>query len=577
MGAQHEVARGDFDGDGMADPTIVDRASGLWWTSPSNGAPTRFWEWRWDGMSALHEVAPGDFDGDGVADRTIVYRPAGLWWTTPSGAGAPPFWEWGWVGMGGHHEVVSGDFDGDGVSDRTIVDRAAGTWWTVPSSGAASRFWGWGWAGMGAQHEVVPGDYDGDGMDDPAIVDRARGLMWITTSNGSPPSVWGHRIPHFGADREPAPGDYDGDGRTDIAFVHRASGRWFIRPSSRACPALRVPVESAPGVPWRYEGGEGYPDIVDPADGCTAVVSTRDELLAALAAAQPGTTVYVADTVGIDLTGMSVAIPQFVTLASGRGRGGSLGGLLYTTQATPGGMLRAVGEGVRITGLRIRGHQSEVCPNDDSICGPFSRGIQSSSSTLEVDNCVLTGWTYAAVAINSSFGTHIHHNFIHHNQREESGYGIVLESETLGSQALIEWNRFNNNRHAVAGGGGTGQSYVARYNLVGARSIGHVFDMHDGNPATIAGTNIQIYGNAVMVLDWSMVRVRSRPTEGAWTFGNCFARARVDDSLPWYARDAVAQTGTLGNFWVDYQPDATPSPNRYGQTAEQCGVAEYLR
>jgi len=74
-------------------------------------------------------------------------------------------------------------------------------------------------------------------------------------------------------------------------------------------------------------GGEGYSEIVTQYD---YLVTNKTELLDALGQAVAGEVVYVADDAEIDLTGeYSTVIPEAVTLASGRGRGGSEGALLF--------------------------------------------------------------------------------------------------------------------------------------------------------------------------------------------------------------------------------------------------------
>ena len=339
---------------------------------------------------------------------------------------------------------------------------------------------------------------------------------------------------------------------------------------------------------WRRGGGVGYPDSVSPGGPCTTRVRTRAELEAALAAAEPEHVVYVEDDARIDLTGApTICIPAGVTLASGRGRGGSPGGLLFVTVTTSTATLRACGDDVRLTGLRLFGSEPTQCPpewpdrctGEDRTggvncrdCMPRSRAINASGvDRLEVDNNEIAGWTYGAVELRDSLENHIHHNYLHHNQRQGLGYGVVLSNVTDPADALIEHNRFDANRHSVAGSGAVGHSYEARENLVLPTANGHVFDMHgideatgDGTPW--AGSEILIHGNTVLPASASAVVVRGRPTEGAWMWNNCLARSSSDTSF--------RQTRFTGNFYPDRSP-AGASTNEYGRSAAQCETLRF--
>jgi hypothetical protein len=110
-------------------------------------------------------------------------------------------------------------------------------------------------------------------------------------------------------------------------------------------------------------GGAGYRALVSA--GQAQVVASKAELLGALARAPAGAVIYVRDDVTIDLTGSDdLTIPGGVTLASGRGRGDSLGAMIYSNSLTGESlfipMLKTGGKGVRITGLRLRGPFAEI-------------------------------------------------------------------------------------------------------------------------------------------------------------------------------------------------------------------------
>jgi hypothetical protein len=103
-------------------------------------------------------------------------------------------------------------------------------------------------------------------------------------------------------------------------------------------------------------GGAGYGRIVEPAEA-DVVVRSADELLGALAAESPDRrVVYVADDAVIDLTAHEkIVIPPGTTLASGRGRDGSFGALLFSYTVKSTRLFTTGGRGIRLTGLRLEG------------------------------------------------------------------------------------------------------------------------------------------------------------------------------------------------------------------------------
>lgn len=358
---------------------------------------------------------------------------------------------------------------------------------------------------------------------------------------------------------------------------HDADDGPWVRPDR---PDVSSPAD---GASWRYGGGINYPDIVDPDWPIVTVVSSRAELEAALEAAVAGDIVYVDNDATIDLTDATLCIPGGVWLASSRGRDGSSGGLIISEAPVKVPILTPCGDDVRITGLRIYGHDEGQCPpehpdectGEDRTggvncrdCTPSTIGIQSRGfDRLEVDNCELAGWSYAAVWLSDSVDNLVHHNHIHHTQRQGLGYGVVLTRGGDGLvTVLVEWNRFNYNRHAIAGSGEPGQDYEARNNLVLESSIGHIFDMHGENENTdngseLSGGEMLIHDNTVLVANQYTMVIRGRPDHGAWLYDNCLARTS--------AETAALQRFFYGNFYVDESPAGAAS-NSYGQSASDC-------
>lgn len=348
----------------------------------------------------------------------------------------------------------------------------------------------------------------------------------------------------------------------------------------------------AAGVSWRYGGGHGYPDAIRFDADCMQMVSTLTQLENALTLAQAGDIIYIDDDARIDLSrAETVRIPGGVWLVSGRGVDGSDGALLYSTVIEGRSLIRAQGPDVRVTGLRLYGPDPNQCPREwpnnctgdiegDSNCRdcmPRPSGIRAASGAdrLEVDNCELAGFSLAAVALSDSVGHRVHHNHIHHNQRQGLGYGVLLGRGSTGTvEVLVDWNRMDYMRHAIAGSGEPGQDYEARNNLVLGNANGHVFDMHGENENTdngslLAGGLMLIHQNTILPSNVYALVVRGNPDHGAYFFDNCIARGSAMQAVN--QRITVPNTTEADeeNVFIDEGPNSA-APNLYGRSGPQC-------
>ena len=306
-------------------------------------------------------------------------------------------------------------------------------------------------------------------------------------------------------------------------------------------------------------GGKGYNRYVARKD---YAVKTYDELLSALKQATVGQVVYIANDAELNLAGKDkLVIPAGVTLASGRGQDSSQGALLYTNDLAASPMILADGNNIRVTGLRLRGpdpqrrteQMRELHSQGRYYSIPNSDGIICEHPDLEVDNCELWGFSHAAVFLKSGASkAHIHHNYIHHNQRSGLGYGVCLDQ----ANALIECNLFDWCRHHIAGTGRPGTSYEARYNFVLENANSHSFDMHGGadrNDGTdIAGDSILIHHNTFLASSVPAIVIRGRPTKSAEIHHNLFVHSTT--------QQAIAQTNATGNVNVYENKFGQPSP-----------------
>jgi len=276
-------------------------------------------------------------------------------------------------------------------------------------------------------------------------------------------------------------------------------------------------------------GGAGYTRIISDSDPRVKyIVSTEDELLHALNNTTSGEVVFVRGTANIDMSNaVGTVIPAGVILAGDRGLNGSAGGRIFRTRSGQSGFATLVaGDNVRITGLRIEGPDMEQ--NQDLGDYAIMGAIQAfDARDLEVDNCEISGWSYAGVAFDRSAGStahgYVHHNYIHHGQAKGYGYGVVIGYGT----ALVEANLFDYMRHAVADGGCPGSGYEARYNIALNHFIDAVFDMHPNpqppSPLSKTGDLYKIHHNTIEVTDQAAVSIGAIPETGLFVDHNRFA------------------------------------------------------
>ncbi len=325
------------------------------------------------------------------------------------------------------------------------------------------------------------------------------------------------------------------------------------------CAALQPAAGSAAAEDrtWVEIGGETYgakPDARGPIGGGSGyaggvatgdhVVKDLDALLDALSKAKAGQVVFLPAGTEIDLTArvyveqLVLDVPGGVTLAGDRGRDGSEGALLASDALKTPVLIRAAGPGVRVTGLRIRGpnpkryldhHRRAFGPGGQGNAYyyrfPTSVGIRTEHGGLEVDNCEISGFAHAAVFLVRGDGHRVHHNFIHHCQYNGLGYGVCHDT----AASRIEFNRFDWNRHSIAGTGRPGCGYVARHNVELGTSLSHCFDMHGGRDrgdgTDVAGTAIEILNNTFRAPETPVV-IRGVPEERCDVRRNWFPRHR---------------------------------------------------
>jgi hypothetical protein len=323
-------------------------------------------------------------------------------------------------------------------------------------------------------------------------------------------------------------------------------------------------------------GGAGYSKIVTSGNYS---VTTKAALLSALSSAQSGQTIFIPSGVTIDMNGSSfTGVKAGITIASNRGQNGAKGALIKMT--TPGDswetpIFDVKGNNVRFTGLQLEGemypqdygNNSEYYPGSISE-GHYLVGIRSMKeyngaagsgySGLEIDNCELRGFAWAAIMTYQASNVFVHHNYIHNNEARGEGYGFNL----YGGQALLEANIFDYNRHDITGGGYAGEQYEARYNIVlgNGDAIGAAhYDVHqDEKGGSFAGEKYLIhhntfkYGIGVHGNTVSSIHTRHAATIGTYIDHNLFEAVAtvLPGGVPIYQTNSTLRMFATNNKWM---------------------------
>lgn len=289
-------------------------------------------------------------------------------------------------------------------------------------------------------------------------------------------------------------------------------------------------------------GGECYANIINKSSA-NFIVNNKASLKEALQNAVSGQIIYVEDSAIIDLTGeKNLSIPGGVTLASGRGKNGSLGALLYSNSFFPEAEASAVfvsgGPDVRVTGLRLKGPNPDIW--DHNYSGGVGNAFRNFYPNLEIDNNEIYAWDKWALYLYISKDAHIHHNYFHENIREGYGYSVWVggAGSEFGSNSLIEANLFRGCRHCVASSGHE-NSWTAQYNVLLRRQLFRNFDRHNKSAleGELGGRNTTIFRNLFLTTQVHFGLANPLSPEGIVTIRE-----------NWFKRVDLCSAGIIGNI-----------------------------
>jgi hypothetical protein len=247
--------------------------------------------------------------------------------------------------------------------------------------------------------------------------------------------------------------------------------------------------------------GQESPSWEEPVrrEDATAVVSDGlDDLIAKLAAAQPGDVVWV-EADAIDLgDAHDIEIPAGVTLASGRGML-QTGPLLYTNEFEDNDdpddrrTVFILRDGARVTGLRFRGPSGSTEAQHAEVALTIA---DAAITRVQVDRNEFYHWTRAGVFIEEAGdpqhpeNVRITRNYFHHNQAAGNGYGVNVRK---GAYPLIDRNTFDYNRHAISCDGRPETGYHAYGNFVLRGGHDYRYEWH-GIPFWVWDQHFDMHG-----------------------------------------------------------------------------------
>jgi hypothetical protein len=294
----------------------------------------------------------------------------------------------------------------------------------------------------------------------------------------------------------------------------------------------------------------------EPGSKDTPVV-TIEELRARLDRAAESEVILIGKDAVLDFTAeepLRIKIP--VILKGIRGESGSLPRFLHRGKPLP--LLSIEAPDVRIEDLKFEGVETDskkdeiAALNKKGVKGvyqfPVTRGIEIKATNAVISGCELSGFSHAAIFLSGEATALVEKSSIHHNQRWGLGYGVALHEK---SSARISGNRFNWNRHSIAGSGMSGQTYEADLNWFGPDHIGTPLDMHGGKDrgdgTEIAGRLVLIHHNEILSSSVPAFTHRGIPEDRVEIRHNRFAHSDESKAIGYYNGVTSARVKT-GKF-----------------------------
>lgn len=114
---------------------------------------------------------------------------------------------------------------------------------------------------------------------------------------------------------------------------------------------------------------------------------------------------------------------------------------------------------VDVNGPYILNQNADIC----SITYQSISNQYTQSCTSDIQNPAAKGFLTVADDAATLANAHVARNFLHHNERDSGGYGVVTSE---GGRAFVEGNTFVSNRHDIASDGEPHNEYRTAHNPV---------------------------------------------------------------------------------------------------------------
>jgi hypothetical protein len=229
------------------------------------------------------KVTPGDFDGDGLADPALLETSSSTFFLARSQAGNVAIQFGQGTIYGGSPINVSGDYEGNGTIDPAVFEPSTATFFIHASARNVAFQFGQGTL-YGGHPIPVPADYDGDGITDPAVFEPSTATFFIHYSTKGNQAMQFGQGTLFGGHPVPVPGNYDGNnnGAVDPAVFEPSTSTFFIQSTDKGNRGMQFGQGTLYGgspvpVPGNYDGtdiGTTNPAVFEPSTSTFFIAST---------------------------------------------------------------------------------------------------------------------------------------------------------------------------------------------------------------------------------------------------------------------------------------------------------------